>query len=55
MNWFYDWLRKKFIVQKQLKIAGAWWKAKNANAMLQLRTARANGYWKDYWANNRAA
>lgn len=45
----------RHIVQKRLKIAGAWWKSENANAMLQLRTARANGYWKDYWKGNRAA
>lgn len=45
----------RHVVQKRLKIAGAWWKTENANAMLQLRTARANGYWKDYWKRNRAA
>ncbi len=39
----------RHIVQKRLKIAGAWWKSDNANAMLQLRTARANGYWEAYW------
>lgn len=36
----------KHVVQKRMKIAGAWWKQDNANAMLQLRTARANGYWE---------
>jgi hypothetical protein len=45
----------RHIVQKRLKIAGAWWKPENANAMLQLRTARANGYWKDYWRRSEAA
>ena len=45
----------RHIVQKRLKIAGAWWKPENANTMLQLRTARANGYWKDYWKGNKAA
>lgn len=45
----------RHIVQKRLKIAGAWWKPKNANTMLQLRTARANGYWKNYWCGNKAA
>lgn len=45
----------RHIVQKRLKIAGAWWKPENANAMLQLRTARANGYWKDYWRGSKAA
>lgn len=45
----------RHIVQKRLKIAGAWWKVENANAMLQLRTARANGYWEAYWHEQRAA
>lgn len=45
----------RHIVQKRLKIAGAWWKSENANAMLQLRTARANGYWAGYWEGYRAA
>jgi len=45
----------RHIVQKRLKIAGAWWKTENANAMLQLRTARANGYWEAYWAEKKAA
>lgn len=45
----------RHVVQKRLKIAGAWWKRENANAMLQLRTARANGYWKDYWNEQKAA
>ena len=45
----------RHIVQKRLKIAGAWWKSENANAMLQLRTARANGYWKGYWKEKKAA
>jgi hypothetical protein len=45
----------RHIVQKRLKIAGAWWKVENANAMLQLRTARANKYWADYWRESKAA
>ncbi len=45
----------RHVVQKRLKIAGAWWKTDNANAMLQLRTARANGYWRNYWGQNKAA
>jgi len=39
----------RHIVQKRLKIAGAWWKTDNANAMLQLRVARANNDWEGYW------
>ena len=45
----------RHVVQKRLKIAGAWWKTENANAMLQLRTARANGHWKNYWELHEAA
>lgn len=45
----------RHIVQKRLKIAGAWWKIENANAMLQLRTARANGHWEAYWKNREKA
>jgi hypothetical protein len=42
-------------VQKRLKIAGAWWKTENANAMLNLRMGRLNGYWEAYWDSQRAA
>lgn len=45
----------RHIVQKRLKIAGAWWKIDNANAMLQLRTARANRCWEDYWNKKKVA
>lgn len=45
----------RHVVQKRLKIAGAWWKTNNANAILQLRTARANGYWEDYWNKKKVA
>lgn len=45
----------RHVVQKRLKIAGAWWKVENANAMLNLRMGRLNGYWETYWASQRAA
>lgn len=45
----------RHVIQKRLKISGAWWKAENANAMLQLRVARANGYWEGYWNEKKAA
>ena len=45
----------RHIVQKRLKISGAWWKTENANSMLQLRVARANGYWRGYWGSRKAA
>jgi hypothetical protein len=40
----------RHVLQKRLKIAGAWWLEPNAERMLQLRTVRANGDWNKYWA-----
>jgi hypothetical protein len=40
----------RHVLQKRLKIAGAWWLERNAEAMLQLRTVRANKDWAKYWA-----
>lgn len=45
----------RHVIQKRLKIAGAWWKMKNANAMINLRTTRLNGFWEAYWISQRAA
>ena len=42
----------RYIIQKRLKIAGAWWLEDNAHKMLVLRTLRANGDWNNYWAQN---
>jgi hypothetical protein len=39
----------RHVIQKRLKVAGAWWKETNAHSMLNLRTARANYQWKHYW------
>jgi uncharacterized protein UPF0236 len=39
----------RHVIQKRLKVAGAWWKETNAHSMLNLRTARANHQWKHYW------
>lgn len=39
----------RHVIQKRLKISGAWWKADNAEKMLDLRVARANGHWNQYW------
>jgi hypothetical protein len=39
----------RHVLQKCLKIAGAWWLEGNAERMLQLRTVRANGDWGKYW------
>jgi hypothetical protein len=42
----------RHVIQQRLKIAGAWWREKNAQRMLGLRVARANGCWEHYWARN---
>ncbi len=41
----------KHVLQKRLKIAGAWWLQRHAERMLQLRTVRANGDWNTYWTD----
>jgi hypothetical protein len=40
----------RHVLQKRLKIAGAWWREPNAEAMLHLRAARANYDWDKYWS-----
>ena len=42
----------RHVIQQRLKLAGAWWKETNAQAMLGLRVARANGCWQSYWNKN---
>jgi len=37
------------VVQKRLKIPGAWWSIENSKKMLSLRVLRANGQWEKYW------
>jgi hypothetical protein len=39
----------RHVIQQRLKLAGAWWKPTNAQAMLNLRTARANNQWSQHW------
>jgi len=39
----------RHVIQQRLKIAGAWWTLPNAEAMLRLRTTRANNDWNRYW------
>jgi hypothetical protein len=43
----------RYVIQKRLKIAGAWWKAETAEYMLNLRVLRFNNDWNDYWNNQR--
>lgn len=42
----------RHVVQKRLKLSGSWWKETNAQAVITLRTARANQCWETYWAKN---
>ncbi len=39
----------RVVVQKRLKISGAWWNPKQAEKMLALQECRANGEWEAYW------
>jgi hypothetical protein len=39
----------RHVIQKRLKLAGAWWKQTNAQVMLNLRSARANNQWSQHW------
>lgn len=39
----------RHVIQERLKLTGCWWKHSNAEAMLGLRVARANGFWDSYW------
>lgn len=43
------------VLQARLKLSGAWWRAENAEKMLALRVARANGEWQSYWQGVRQA
>jgi hypothetical protein len=39
----------RYVIQKRLKLSGAWWTSENAQVMLNLRVTRANGGWHQYW------
>ncbi len=39
----------RHVIQRRLKLPGAWWKESNAEAMLGLRAQRATGLWDSYW------
>jgi hypothetical protein len=39
----------RVVVQKRLKISGAWWRPEQAEKMLALQECRANGEWQAYW------
>ena len=38
----------RYVIQKRLKISGAWWKGDNTDYMLALRIMRANDEWGAY-------
>lgn len=40
----------RYLIQKRLKLPGAWWLAANAESMLALRVNRANSEWQGYWS-----
>jgi hypothetical protein len=42
----------RHLIQKRLKLSGSWWKETNAQALITLRTARANNCWETYWSKN---
>ena len=44
----------RYVIQKRLKIAGAWWLEENAEDMLALRVNRANRDWESYWMREAA-
>lgn len=42
----------RYIVQKRMKLPGAWWSPENAEHMLSLRVCRANHEWRSYWSTH---
>lgn len=44
----------RHILQKRLKIPGAWWRPERAEEMAQLRAMRANHRWDDFWQKKAA-
>jgi len=45
----------RYLIQQRLKLPGAWWSPPNAQAMLNLRTLRANHRWTHHWTRHQAA
>lgn len=42
----------RYLVQKRMKLPGAWWSPENAEHMLALRVCRANDEWRSYWSTH---
>jgi hypothetical protein len=40
----------RHVIQKRMKISGAWWKEAHVQPMLNLRSLRANQLWEEYWS-----
>jgi hypothetical protein len=45
----------RHVLQKRLKLSGAWWERNNLKLMVALRINRANKHWDDYWDDVKAA
>ncbi len=45
----------RHVVQVRVKISGAWWDPEHVDDILALRMLKANGWWDEYWAAERAA
>ena len=45
----------RHVLQKRLKLSGAWWERNNLKHMVALRIVRANKQWDDYWESLKAA
>lgn len=45
----------RHVLQKRLKLSGAWWERNNLKHMVALRIIRANKKWDDYWNSVKAA
>ncbi len=43
----------RYIPQARLKIPGACWRVESINPMLALRLLKANGWWKQYWLEDK--
>ena len=39
------------LIQKRIKIPGAWWLRENAEILAHLRVLRTNGQWEKLWRN----
>jgi hypothetical protein len=43
----------RHVVQFRMKIPGAWWHPDNVPNILALRMLKANGWWQEYWSEQR--